>query len=248
MTIEGYGTCAIANRLWKDKIYSPGYYHAQKGIGAFKNRIFEDPYRWQGVVVDMIIGRMEYKGCMVNLKTEKMSFKDKRSKKVPKEEWLVFEDKHPPIIDKATWQTANDIRQKKRRNKHDSLGEPHPLTGLLYCEKCKSKMHHNRGIAKRTGKEKNYYTCKESKKGIEFCTDHRINGAVVETLILDALQKVSKYAASNEEDFTRQINELFSSQQADTVKAQRKKLKASQARHAELDRLIQRIYEDDTQV
>ena len=245
MTIEGYGTCSIANRLRKDKVYSPGYYHAQLGIGTCKNKEFEDPYRWQPRMIDMIISRMEYKGCMVNLKTEKMSFKDKRSKQLPKEEWLVFEDKHETIIDKDTWQSANDIRNKKRRNKHDSLGEPHPLSGLLYCADCKSKMYHNRGFHKASGKQKNYYTCKESKKGKEFCTDHRINGAVVESLILDTLQRVSQYVTANEDDFTHQINELFSSQQADTVKSQSKKLKTSQARYSELDKLIQRIYEDN---
>jgi hypothetical protein len=217
---------------------------AQKGIGTCKNKAFDDPYRWQGNMVDMIIGRMEYKGCMVNLKTQKQSFKDKRSKNMPREEWLVFEGKHEPIVDEDTWQTANDIRQKKRRNKADSLGEPHPLTGLLYCATCKSKMHHNRGINKSTGREKNYYTCKQSKHGKEFCTDHRVNGEVVESLVLETLQIVSQYAAANEKDFTRQINEMFSAQQADNAKSGRKKLKSSQSRHAELDKLIQRIYED----
>ena len=245
MTIEGYGVTAIANRLRKDKVYSPGYYLAQQGIGACKNKAFEDAYRWQSNMVDMIITRMEYKGCMVNLKTQKQSFKDKRSKHVPREEWLVFEGKHEAIVDESTWQAANDIRQKKRRNKPDSLGEPHPLTGLLYCATCKSKMHHNRGTIKSTGKAKNYYTCKQSKHGVEFCTGHRINGEVIEELVLETLQRVSGYAAANESDFKRQINEIYSTQQADNVKAGRKKLKSSQSRHAELDKLIQRIYEDN---
>jgi hypothetical protein len=67
----------------------------------------------------------------------------------------------------------------------------------------------------------------------------------VESLVLETLQIVSQYAAANEKDFTRQINEMFSTQQADNVKSQRKKLKSNQGRHAELDKLIQRIYEDN---
>jgi len=218
---------------------------AQRGIGCCKNKEWRDPYQWQNTMVDMIIGRMEYKGCMVNLKTQKQSFKDKRSKQVPREEWLVFEGKHEAIVDETTWQAANDIRQKKRRNKPDSLGEPHPLTGLLICETCKSKMHHNRGIYKATGKAKNYYTCKQSKRGAEYCTGHRIHGEVVEYIVLDVLQRVSEYATTNEKEFTRQINEMYSTQQAETVKAQRKKLKSDQSRHAELDKLMQHIYEDN---
>ena len=113
-------------------------------------------------------------------------------------------------------------------------------------------MHHNRGIGKRTNEktgevttwQKNYYTCRKSKHGKEFCTDHRINGSVVEELVLEKLQKGSQYAVTNEKDFTQQINEMFSTQQANNVKSQRKKLKTSQSRYAELDKLIQRIYED----
>ncbi|MCL2199420.1 MAG: recombinase family protein [Defluviitaleaceae bacterium] len=238
MTIAGYGVCAIANRLRKDKIYSPGYYMAQRGTGTCKNKEWHDPYRWQNNMVDLIISRMEYKGCMVNLKTQKQSFKDKRSKQVPREEWLVFEGKHEAIVDHDTWQTANDTRDKNRRNKADSLGEPHPLTGLLYCATCKSKMHHNRGKYKATGKLKNYYVCGQSKYGVDFCTGHRINGGVIEELVLETLQRVSQYATANEKDFTRQINEMYSNQQADNVKSQRKKLKQIQSRHAELDKLI----------
>ena len=180
------------------------------------------------------------------LKTLKQSIKDKQSKKMPKEDWLVFENKHDPIVDADTWQAANDIRQKKRRNKPDSLGEPHPLTGLLYCADCKSKMHHSRGMNKDkgepTGRMKNYYTCKQSKHGMEFCTGHRINGGVMEELVLETLQRVSACATTNEKEFTRQINEMYSTQQADTVKAGRKKLKSNQSRHTERDKLIQRIY------
>jgi len=129
-------------------------------------------------------------------------------------------------------------------------------------------MHHNRGTIKSTKKiadavvdeitgeiiseevtevttrRKNHYTCKESKHGVEFCTGHRINGGVIEELVLETLKRVSQYATANEKDFIREINEMYSNQQADNAKSGRKKLKQSQNRHAELDKLIQRIYED----
>ncbi|MCL2189464.1 MAG: recombinase family protein [Defluviitaleaceae bacterium] len=245
MVLEGYSAFRIAKRLRVEKILSPAYYMAERNIGAYKNKPTDNPYRWQARTIDDIVTRMENKGCMVNLKTRKQSFKDKRGKKQPKDEWLVFEDKHPPIVDEATWQAANDIREKTRRKKSDDLGEPHALSGVLYCETCKSKMHHNRGINKSTGERFNFYTCKKSKLEIRECTDHRVHGAVLEELVLKTLQRVSRYATANEADFTRQINELYANQQADTVKSQRKKLATNQRRHNELDTLIQRIYEDN---
>ncbi len=48
-------------------------------------------------------------------------------------------------------------------------------------------------------------------------------------LVLDTLRTVSEYARGNEAEFTRQVNEMFSTQQAGTVKVQRKKLAASLA-------------------
>lgn len=56
---------------------------------------------------------------------------------------------------------------------------------------------------------------------------------------------ISRYVTTNEKDFIREINEIYSTQQADNVKSQRRKLKSNQNRHTELDKLIQRIYEDN---
>lgn len=62
---------------------------------------------------------------------------------------------------------------------------------------------------------------------------------------ISTLKKVVGYASANTKDFTRQINEMFSAQQVDNVKSKRKKLKVGENRHAELDKLIQRLYEDN---
>jgi hypothetical protein len=74
---------------------------------------------------------------------------------------------------------------------------------------------------------------------------HRIRAVVVKELVLETLRMVSAYARENEAEFIRRINETFSAQQAGTINAQKKKLATNQKRHAELDRLIQRIYEDN---
>ena len=245
LVLEGHGICSIATILKKDKIYCPSYHAAQQERGNFKTRKFEDPYRWYGTTVNAILERKEYMGHMVNFKSDKTSFKDKMRKPVPPEEWVIFENRHEAIIDPETWQAANDVRQKARRSRPDSLGEPHPLSGLLYCADCGSKMRNLRGLTKSRSKPRDSYCCGRSKHGNKFCTGHTIQASAVKNLVLETLRRVSKYAIENEQEFSRQIHEIFSSQQADTVKSQRKKLTASQKRHGELDKLIQRIYEDN---
>jgi len=133
MIIEGYGACQIATVLQRDRVHSPAYYMAQKGMGTHQSRVFEDPFRWNGSTICTMLERKEYMGHMINFKSHKPSFKDKRREAIPPEEWVIFENKHEPIIDPETWQTANRIRQNAKRRRPDSLGEPHPLSGMLYC-------------------------------------------------------------------------------------------------------------------
>ena len=182
---------------------------------------------------------------MVSLRSEKSSFKDKQGKKLPQDQWLVFHDKHPAIIDQATWQSANDTLAKKKRTKPNEKLPEHHLTGLLYCATCGSKMHHNRSVVKATGKRRNYYTCKLSKKGSAFCGEHRVRGDHVEELVLETLKLVSAYVKDYKKEFTAEVHQIFATKQADTIKFQQKRLAKCQLRHSELDKLIQRIYEDN---
>jgi hypothetical protein len=243
MTIDGLGPSQIAAILEAEQVPSPSYYLAQKGMGNGKNREYTDPCRWHGTTVGDILGRVEYMGYMVNFKTFKANFKDKQRQKTPADQLTVFENAHEAIIDPGTWETAGLIRQNAKRRRPNSLGAPNPLTGLMYCSDCSAKLYNTRGY-NANGKWKDYYTCANNRRHVKSCTGHRINTETVNALILDTLRVVSEYARSNEDGFTRQVNEMFTHQQAGNVKAQRKKLAVSQRRRDELDRLIQRVYED----
>jgi DNA invertase Pin-like site-specific DNA recombinase len=243
MTIEGLGPTQIATILEAERVPSPSYYLAQKGMGNKKNKAYTDTCVWYGTTVGYILGRVEYMGHMVNFKTFKANFKDKQRQKTPEDKLVVFENTHEPIIDPGTWETANRIRRNTKRRRPNSLGAPNPLTGLMVCADCGAKLYNERGYTSK-GKWKDIYICSNSRKHAGGCTGHRINTATVNALILDTLRAVSEYALSNEAEFTRQVNEMFSNQQAGNIKAQRKKMAASQRRHSELNKLIQRVYED----
>ena len=74
-----------------------------------------------------------------------------------------------------------------------------------FCATCGSKMHHNRSVVKATGKRRNYYTCKLSKKGSAFCDEHRVRGDHVEELILETLKLVSTYVKDYKKEFTAEV-------------------------------------------
>jgi len=243
MTIESKGPSQIATILEAERVPSPAYYLAQKGMGNGKNKEYADPYRWHGTTVCYILERVEYLGHMVNFKTYKANFKDKQRHKTPTDQLVIYENAHEQIVDTETWETANRIRHNAKRRRLNDYGEANPLTGLMYCATCNAKLYNERGFTAK-GKWKDLYVCSNNRKRTSSCTAHRIRTDTVKELVLETLRAVSEYARNNEADFTRQVNEMFSAQQAGSIKSQRKKLNASQKRRDELDRLIQRIYED----
>ncbi len=70
-----------------------------------------------------ILENREYTGCLVNFKTEKVSYKVKQSKENPAEKQVIFENHHEPIIDRDTWERVQELRkQRKRPNRYDEVG------------------------------------------------------------------------------------------------------------------------------
>jgi len=107
LTIEGKGPFDIARILAEEKIERPSYYLHLRGIVNYSNNYdMTIPYAWNGNSVARIISKPEYKGHTVNFRTSMESYKDKRAKDNPKDDWIIFENTHSAIVDSDTWETA----------------------------------------------------------------------------------------------------------------------------------------------
>lgn len=53
----------------------------------------------------------------MNFKTTKVSFKSKKTIENPEDRQVVFENTHEAIIDQATWDAAQKVRQQRRRRR-----------------------------------------------------------------------------------------------------------------------------------
>jgi len=89
-------------------------------------------------------------------------------------------------------------------------------------------------------------SCNTGTRGLRAnCTAHFIRTAVVRELLLDAIKTVSGYARTNEAEFVRRVHEASELQQEAAAKASRKQLAKSQKRHAELDEVISKLFEQN---
>jgi len=248
MSIEGHGGYEIAQILTREKVESPSYYLASRGIGLFKNRKdMSRPYDWYGNSVNVLLSKPEYMGHTVNFRTSKKSYKDKRIMNPP-EDWLIFENTHEAIVDPETWHLAQQTRKTVHRT--DTTGVANPLTGLLFCADCGAKMYNHRSrhaAPSEKGRISDTYNCatytltlqRETKK----CCSHSVSTKAMRELILYTIRTVSEYAIANEEEFQQRVLDASRIKQEAEAKGLKKKLAKAKKRYAELDVLIKKLYE-----
>lgn len=242
LTMQGNGPYRIAKILESEKVDIPAYHQQKLGYGLYQSKNFEHPYRWCSSTIARILKKQEYLGHTVNFKTRK-HFKDKKSKYVSEDNWLIFENTHEPIIDQETFDNVQRIRGNVKRYP-DGWGEYHPLTGLMYCADCGSKMY-----VHRTSNYKNipYYTCSAYTKtpcGMLCPSAHRIKAEVVLNLIQDTLKDIKKYLDEDNEAFICSIQNEMEEKEKIEIEKKKVRLTESQNRLRELERLMCRIYED----
>ena len=242
LTMDGAGPYKIAKILEADKIDIPAYHQKKLGYGLHQSKSFEYPYRWCSSTIASILKKKEYLGHTVNFKTRK-HFKDKKSKYVSEDNWLIFENTHEAIIDQETFDNVQRIRGNVKRYP-DGWGEYHPLTGLMYCADCGSKMY-----VHRTNNYKNipYYVCSNYKKvpcGTLCPSAHRIKAEVVLNLIQETLKDIKNYLDEDNEAFIHSIQNEMEEKEKAHIEKKKIRLTESQNRLQELERLMCRIYED----
>ncbi len=243
LTMEGFGPYQISGLLTQQRIEIPAVHLARHGEGVNKTKTFKDPYGWGLSTIVHILKKREYLGHTVNFKTRK-HFKDKKSKYVDESEWTIFENTHEPIIDQETFENVQRIRGSVRRYP-DGFGELQPLTGLMYCADCGSKMYVHRTS---NGKRTPQYTCSAYSRvpvGVLCSTQHRINAEVVIVLVADMLRAIADYSKSDRAEFIRTVQETQTAQQTANITKQKKRLAVAEKRAAELEKLICKIYEDN---
>jgi hypothetical protein len=258
LTIEGKGPCDIARIFANEKIERPTYYHHTRGIINYENsHDLSTPYVWSGNTIAHIIGKPEYMGHTVNFRTTKESYKDKRPTYNAKEDWAIFENTHPAIVDSETWETAQRCRETVRRK--DNHGEANPLTGLVFCADCGAKLYNHRQPHPRQYVDKRGYTVNRNGKDIyecstynltgrkfdRKCTSHYIRTAVIQVVALEAIKAACGAVKTNEEEFIAKLREESAIRKEESAKAHKQRIAQGQKRIKELDLIIKRIFEDN---
>ena len=177
---KGYGYSAIANML------------NQKGYPSPSSKNSEIPITpWNQVAVQRILCNRVYIGDTVQGVSEKISFKNKKTRRLPFDKWIITTNTHEPIISNEEFDEVQKLRAKKRSNQGYNRNVTHLLSNLVYCGKCGKAMY----VRVRKDRPVGYICSSYSKKGCEACSSHY----VTEESIIDIVTKELLELLSNNE-------------------------------------------------
>ena len=234
----GWNVTRIAETLNSEGILPPQDYKYSK-LG--KDAPQYSHHLWSPTAVKRILSNQIYLGHLVQLRTTTVSYKNHKTIQKSSDEWAVIENNHEPIISQELWDKVREIEESVSTGKQTKKGVTMPLSGLGYCADCGTKMkqHYSSGAKAPYG-----YVCGfHARFGKEHCTSHHINYTDLESIILQDIRRQIDFVMNDdmarEKYLARKRGEKSARDNSD-----RKRQKDIVKRIVDLDKLIQKIYED----
>lgn len=239
LCIDGFGPTQIAKKLKADKVMTPTEYWNSIGRNCSKPPAV--PYNWCSATVADILSKQEYCGDTVNFRSTTKSFKNKTKIERPQEEWKIFPNTHPAIIEREVFELVQELRQHRRRPTKSGIVSP--FSGLLYCADCGQKLYYS--VTGNYKREQANFFCSSYRKNSEVCSAHYIREKVVTETVLESMRRILLNVQAFEKEFVRKQLECYSEDKKKELAQKRRELNKAKKRIAEIDSLIQKIYEDN---
>ncbi len=183
-------------------------------------------------------------GSVVGRKFKKVSHKIAKVRCTKKEEHIVLENMHKPIIDIETWNKAQEKLngyKKVRDRKYD-----HPLKGLVYCGECGNKAT----LRCREEKRKNgsmwratYFICSKRNNYSGLCDCKQISASLIEEAVKQQVKNELEKINLSEEEI-KQIYEQARAQAKSKENLLKEALKNLKEQLKEIEKNIEEIYQD----
>lgn len=242
LCVEGKGIETTARLLQENGILTPTQYWESKGIRKGGKKSQDTPCKWCKTTITKILTLREYTGTLVNFKTYSKSFKNKRRLDNPEENWAIFENHHEAIIDKTTWEQVQKLREGTKRRKPKNT-EKNMFAGLLYCADCGHKLHYN---INHPNSSIEYFNCSNYRGNRGTCNEtHYIRADSLEQVVLLELNRMVSYLKNHAEEFAELLAQKTTKDYERESQNRRQRLQELLARNKEVDRLFERIYEDN---
>ncbi len=243
MAAQGIGYNKTTKIFREEKVLTPIAYFNLHNPDYFKSDYWRKEFDWHVTSIRVILENEVYLGKLIYGKQRCKSMKSKEKVKVPREDWIIVENCHEPIISQELWDEAHIMMSTKRRP--TLTGEVQMFAGLLYCADCGHALTYSQKKRK-DGTYHGAYSCWMYKThGKKYCASHYITYDVVYKLVLKDVRRVLKSYRKNKDEFRSFLNIKCSDSSAKKVIQLEHELEKAQGRIAEIDHLLNKLYEDN---
>lgn len=186
MYINGCGINMIARKLTNDNVPTPymvkKMYADEKGI-TYKRKVNPE---WNVRTIRRILQNEFYIGTLTTGRYKRRSING-RSILQPEEDWYVFENAHEALLDKTTFNLAQDVNEDRLQSQYRGVktGRKQSLfAGLLYCNECGKWM-----TSKNKKKYGKTFICSTyNLRGVNYCTSHSIMEKEIKYVLFEFLE------------------------------------------------------------
>ena len=235
MALDGISCRKIAAKLNEEGVPTPAAY---AGLTVPN----PGPYTglWSSERISEMLQNETYIGNMVQGRTVKISYKSRKCLKQDRENWVVVEGTHEPLVDNETFQKVRMLvnsRRHTRSRTYDFL-----LKGLIFCHECGYPLAVlNRKNA--AGEDVLYFVCRTyqrfTKAGV--CTCHSIKEKTVTDAVIAKAREVCE-ACLNPRELLPMAQEAV--EQAQKENAPENEMQAIQNKIDSLTANLDKMYMD----
>ena len=201
--VSGRSIIGIAKELNEEGIPNPSMYKKLKGFNYRHPVGKSNDGLWPDSSVRRILKNEMYIGNMVQGKNTTISYKIKQCRAIPKEEWIIVENTHEPIVSKEIFEKAQSLFNKNIRVAPKKK-EVDLFSGFVRCSDCHRAMNKKSNI--HSYGTYHYYRCatvRKMKKNA--CGNHTIRIDKLEEAVLTVIQNMVNVAIEMD-DILKKIN------------------------------------------
>lgn len=243
LAAEGVGYNKMAKMFREEGVLTPIAYFNLHNPDYFKSDYWRQKFDWHVTSIRVMLNNEVYLGKLVYGKQKSKSMKSKKKTKCPREDWVIVEGCHEPIVSQELWDSAHRMLDSKRRP--TQTGEVQIFAGLLYCADCGHALTYSQKQRK-DGTYHGAYSCWMYKThGKEYCASHYITYDVIYNLVLNDVRRVLESYLHDKEQFRAYLDSRYSDNSGRKIAVLETELEQRLERITEIGRVLDKLYEDN---
>ncbi len=191
MRIKGMSLNCIAKVLNDEGVLTPTRYKREvlgENFMGTENLRRSGRYRgktlWRNSTINWILKNETYTGGLYQNRRSTVSYKNPTSIKLPREQWIICENTHDPIVSKEEFKLATAVKNSYPKVRIN--GEGHLFTGKLMCGNCGGSICFNSTVG-----QKHYYRCSmRTNYGGDACSGVSVEESMLINAVLKELKQI----------------------------------------------------------